>query len=151
MERGEGRIRGSVWRERKRGRENGKKERRKGRRKKGALARNNAQSHREECGPSGYTRIHGRSWWVPIGRPSILFFPTGRRTPRLFSAAGDKYTGEFTALPVVTSFGLFQVNRARAAALRIATLCRSRWTRLAGSTQMTIRHIAVLGSSYFFF
>lgn len=29
-------------------------------------------------------------------------------------------------------------------------LCRSRWTSVAGSTQMTIRHIAVLGSSYFF-
>lgn len=33
-------------------------------------------------------------------------------TRGLFST-GDKYTGEFTALPAVTSFGLFQVNRAR--------------------------------------
>ena len=80
-----------VYKERKRERENGKKERRwrrrrrrrRRRRKKGALARNNAQSHGEECGPSGYTRIHERTWWVPIGRPSILFFPTGRHTRSL--------------------------------------------------------------------
>lgn len=37
-------------------------------------------------------------------------FRTGRHTRS--SLAGDKYTGEFTASMVVTSSGLFQVNRA---------------------------------------
>lgn len=115
-----------LGKERKRERENGKKERRR-RRKKGASARNNAQSHGEECGPSGYTRIHERTWWVPIGRPSIL--SSQREDTRGLFSTGDKYTGEFTALPVVTSFRLFQVNRARGrVANRDSVVCgRSLW------------------------
>lgn len=127
------------YKERKRERENGKKERRRRRRKKGASARNNAQSHGEECGPSGYTRIHERTWWVPIGRPSIL--SSQREDTRGLFSTGDKYTGEFTALPVVTSFRLFQVNRARG---RVANRDSSFVDDPCGgsATQMTMRHIA---------
>lgn len=46
-------------------------------------------------------------------------YSSQREDTRALFPTGDKYIGEFTASPIVTSFGLFQANRAAALLSRL--------------------------------